>query len=176
MQITVTTLDVVKSPCLQCQSCNAKMKAGLEFYSGDTIFPPEQSGWKLGEQYWGQMLFCNCPECEVGLYALEVSVPSHPIKGKEFINLSDFTAQSSEVKLVQAGSWEWLMERQINVKFDDDADHEYAGRSMPSIDEHLIGLFMESDDLSNTRANAEKQFQLFLPYIKHIQDIKLAVQ
>ena len=67
------------------------------------------------------------------------------------------------------------MERQINVKFDDDADHEYAGQSMPSIDEHLIGLFMESEDLAKTRANAERMFQLFLPYIKHIQDIKSAV-
>ena len=68
------------------RNCNSAMKSDLEFYSGESLFPPEQSGWKAKEQYWGHILLCMCPDCDTGLYALEVSVLSHPIKGEVFAN------------------------------------------------------------------------------------------
>ena len=172
MQVSVTNLDVVSHPYLQCQNCNSTMKSGLEFYSGESLFPPEQSGWKAKEQYWGHILLCSCPDCDTGLYALEIAVLSHPVKGKMFANDDSYSEQLVETKLVEAGSWEWLIDRHINVRFEDSASHDYAGQSMPSIDVHTIGLFMEGADIFKTQENAKKMFQLFLPYIKHIQDLK----
>lgn len=175
MQVTVTKLDVVTHPYLQCPNCNADMKAGLVFDGGETIFPPEQSGWKAKEQYWGHMDFCICPECDAALYALEISVPSHAKKGKSFMNFYDFTAQSVETKLVEAGSWLWLFDRHINVEFEECNGHGFGGETIPSMDVHTIGLFMQSEDLFTTQENAEKQFQFFLPYIKHIHQLKQAM-
>lgn len=172
MQVSVANLDVVPHPYLQCPNCNTDMKSGVEFYSGESLFPPEQSGWKAKEQYWGHILLCICPDCEAGLYALEISVLSHPIKGKVFANDDSYSEQLVETKLVEAGSWEWLIDRRINVRFEDDASHDYAGQSMPSIDVHTIGLFMEGEDIFKTQENAKKMFQLFLPYIKHAHDVK----
>jgi len=174
MQVSVTNLDVVLHPYLQCPNCNTAMQSGLEFYSGESLFPPEQSGWKAKEQYWGHVLLCMCPDCDAGLYALEISVLSHPIKGKMFFN-DDFSEQLIETKLVEVGSWEWHIDRHINVQFEDDAGHNYAGQSMPSIDVHIIGLFMEGADIFKTEENAKKMFQLFFPYIKHVQDLKKAM-
>ena len=93
-----------------------------------------------------------------------------------FANDNDYSEQLVETKLIEAGSWEWLVDRHINVQFEDSADHDYAGQSMPSIDVHTIGLFMAGADIFRTQENAEKMFQLLLPYIKHIQDVKLAIQ
>jgi len=109
----------------------------------------------------------NQPSYNAGLYALEISVLSHPIKGKVFANDNNFSEQLVETKLVEAGSWEWLIDRHINVQFEGGAGHDYAGQSMPSIDVHIIGLFMEGEDIFKTQENAKKMFQLFFPYIKH---------
>lgn len=107
---------------------------------------------------------------------MEISVLSHPIKGNVFSNDDNYSEQSVETKLVEAGSWEWLIDRHINVQFENDEDHDYAGQSMPSIDVHTIGLFMEGEDIFKTEVNAKKMFQLLFSYIKHIQDTKLAIK
>lgn len=122
-------------------------------------------------------------EREKGTYFEELTIAylrneatyKDPVQGKEFVNESTQSEQLVETKLIEAGLWKWLIDRHINVQFDDDAGHDYAGKSMPSIDVHTIGLFMESEDLPKTQVNAERMFQLFLPYIKHIQDLKQAM-